>query len=110
MWWMYSAITGLATTLIIWWSYGSWYYAIFGGVVSSLIVWKLNPKFRFRNIGYALLTSGVLSNIMSFSGAITIPKNDFIYGIVKFGENNVSILLIVLCIPFFILDFFENKK
>jgi len=110
IWWMYSAITGLATTLIIWWSYGSWYYAIFGGVVSSLIVWKLNPKFRFRNIGYALLTSGVLSNIMSFSGAITIPKNDFIYGIVKFGENNVSILLIVLCIPFFILDFFENKK
>jgi len=110
MWWIYSVITGLATTLIIWWSYGSWYYAIPGGIVSSFIVWKLNPKFRFRNIGYALLTSGVLSNIISFSGAITIPKNDLIYGIVKFGDNNVSIFLIVLSTPFFILDFFENKK
>ncbi len=109
-WWLYSAITGLTTTLIIWWSYNSWYFAIAGGGVSFFIVWKLNPKFRFRNIGYALLTSGILSNIISFSGVITIHKNDLLYGIVKFGENNISIILIVLCIPFFILDYYENKK
>jgi len=110
LWWMYSAIAGLITILIIWWSYDSWYSAIPVGIISSFIVWKLNPKFRFRNIGYALLTSGVLSNIISFSGAITIPKNDLIHGVLNFAENNVSILLVLLCIPFFILDYYENKK
>jgi len=85
-------------------------YAFIGGIFSAIVVWKLNPKFRFRNIGYALLGTGIVSNIISISGQITIPKNDLIYGIVKIGESNVSILLIVVSIPFFVLDYFENRK
>jgi hypothetical protein len=110
LWWLYSTIAGLITILIIWWSYDSWYYGILGGLISYIIVWKLNPKFRFRNIGYALLSSGILSNILSFSGVITISSNDWIYGTVKFDDNNISLLLILSSIPFFILDYKVNKN
>ncbi|MCB4764606.1 MAG: hypothetical protein LGB00_02120, partial [Sulfurovum sp.] len=109
-WWLYSAVSGLITTLGIWWSFGSLYYAIGGGIVSAFIIWKLNPKFRFRNIGYSLLLSGTLSNIIPFSGIITIPKNDLIHGVINLGENQYSLLLILLAIPFFILDLYENKR
>ena len=61
----------------------------------------VNPKFRFRNIGLLLISSGVIANFISFSGKITIPKHELVYGTIKFGDNNIS---------FFVLDYFENKN
>jgi len=109
-WWIYSMIAGIIAFITIWWNFSSWKYAIVWGLISSIIVWKLNKKFRFRNIGYSLMTTGIISNILPLTGTITIPKNDWIYGIVKIGENNFSILLLLISIPFFILDYFENKN
>lgn len=71
-----------------------------------------NPKRRFFRIGLALLSAGSILNIISFSGKLTIPKNDIIYGAINLQGHDFSIygfVLILASLFLFWLDYKENR-
>lgn len=111
-WWFISFLVALISFGLSIWIFKLFLLGIFTGTVTFIIMIVFNPKRRYFRIALSILFLAILQ-FSSFSGVITVPKNDFMHGFITINNHIVpwlGILLILLSTFLFILDYKLNKE
>ena len=110
-WWFYGLVWGSITVFIVFLLLASKIVSLVVGIIVGIIIYNRNPKKRFFNIGFLLLTA-----ILFFASPPLLVKGGFVlqdaWLVVEYGKPihiGIVIILAVMTMSAFVLDFFERR-
>lgn len=107
-WWFISLSVGILIACFIGYNFNSLYIGLGTGVVSFLILLPFNPERRFFRMAWTLIAYAVISKL-----PLEIFMSDQKIGYIHFNNQQfpiISVILLLMALVLFILDYLKDKK